>query len=774
MSATHCAHSASASVEVKDPVCGMTVDPETAKHRAEHDGQTYYFCAVRCHDRFVADPHAFLHPKASAAPAAPSGTIYTCPMHPEVRQIGPGACPKCGMALEPAMPSSDDDDSEVRALGRRMAGLLALTLPVFLLAMGPHLFGWHLAHPFDAIAGWIEAVLASVVVLWGGAPFFARGWRSLRPWSPNMYTLIALGTGVAWTYSAIAFLFPGLFPPAMHDEHGGVAVYFESAAVIVTLVSLGDFLELRARRRTGAALRALLGLVPKTARRIGNDGGEHDVALEDIAVGDVLRVRPGEKVPVDGVVVEGESHVDEAMLTGEPMPVSKRYGDRVTGGTLNQHGALTMRVDRIGSDTMLSRIVALVADAQRSRAPLQRIADRVAAWFVPAVVAVAVLAFAAWWLVGPDPRFAHALVAAVSVLIIACPCALGLATPMSIMVASGRGAQMGVLFRDAAAIETLRDVDTLVFDKTGTLTEGKPALTEVQTYGRERAAVLAFAAAVERPSEHPLAAAVIAAADAEGIVIPTVTGFEVAVGRGVVGRVDDTDVALGNLKLMEQERVDTGAARDRAESLRARGSTVMFLALNGRLAGLLAFADKVKPSAAPALDALREAGLRLVMLTGDSETTARAVAANLSVDEVHAGASPEEKASIIRALKAEGRKVAMAGDGVNDAPALALADVGIGMGNGSDIAIESASVTLLKGDLAGIVRARRLSQATVTNIRQNLFFAFVYNAIGVPLAAGVLYPLWGVTLSPMVAALAMSLSSVSVVGNALRLRGEKL
>ncbi|MBB3228716.1 Cu+-exporting ATPase [Luteibacter sp. Sphag1AF] len=771
MSASCCSHGAVSAVAdpLKDPVCGMTVDPATAKYSAEHHGTTYYFCGARCKDRFVADPQSFLAPRPVAAPA-PAGTIYTCPMHPEIRQVGPGSCPKCGMALEPALPSADEDNSEVHALGMRLLALVALTLPVFVLAMGPHLFGWPLPMSWAMPARVIDAVLASVVVLWGGAPFFARGWRSLLPWSPNMYTLIALGTGVAWLYSVVAFLLPGIFPVAMQDGHGQIAVYFESAAVIVTLVMLGDFLELRARRQTGEALRALLGLVPKTARRIAADGSEHDVALDELSAGDLLRVRPGEKVPADGIVTDGESHVDEAMLTGEPMPVAKAKGDHVTGGTLNQHGALTMRVQHTGADTVLSRIVALVAEAQRSRAPLQRIADRVAAWFVPAVVAVAVLAFALWWLLGPEPRFAHALVAAVSVLIIACPCALGLATPMSIMVASGRGAQAGILFRDAAAIETLRDVDTLVFDKTGTLTEGRPVLSGVETFGWERAEVLAFAAAIERPSEHPLAAAVVAAALAEGITIPEAYGFDVAVGRGVSGRVGDTDVALGNSQLMEQQRVDVGAGRDKAETMRARGATVMFLALNGRLAAMLAFTDPIKPSAAPALKALREAGLRLVMLTGDSATTAKAVASDLALDDVHAGASPEDKAAVIRDLKREGRKVAMAGDGVNDAPALALADVGIGMGNGSDIAIESASVTLLKGDLAGIARARALSEATVRNIRQNLFFAFVYNAVGVPLAAGVLYPLWGITLSPMVAALAMSLSSVSVVGNALRLR----
>lgn len=774
MSHSCCSHGPAAeAATVIDPVCGMTVDPAKTPHHATHDNHDYHFCGARCRERFIAEPAKFLGPKEPEVPM-PAGTIYTCPMHPEVRQEGPGSCPKCGMALEPAMPSLDDDDGEVRALGARLWTLVALTLPVFLVAMGPHLFGWMWPEPWASIARWGEAALATVVVLWGGAPFFARGWRSLRPWSPNMYTLIALGTGVAWLYSAVAVLMPSWFPESMRDMHGQVAVYFESAAVIVTLVTLGDFLELRARRRTGEALRGLLGLVPKTARRIGKDGREDDVPLEQLHTGDTVRVRPGEKVPADGVVLEGESHVDESMLTGEPMPVAKHAHDKVTGGTQNQHGALVVRVEHVGAETVLSRIVMMVAEAQRSRAPLQRVADKVAAWFVPTVVVCALLAFAAWWFVGPEPTLAHALVAAVSVLIIACPCALGLATPMSIMVASGRGAQAGVLFRDAAAIETLRDIDTLVFDKTGTLTQGKPSLVELRGFGYEDAEVLAFAAAVERPSEHPLAAAIVTAAEGRGVSIPTISGFQVSVGRGVSGRVDGHDVALGNARLMDDERVDIGAGRALVEKWRAKGATAMFLAVDGRLAGVLSLADAIKASTAPALEALHAQGVRLVMLTGDSEATAKAVAASLPIDEVHAGASPEDKAQVVAELKAAGRKVAMAGDGVNDAPALAAADIGIGMGNGSDIAIESASVTLLKGDLAGIVRARALSVATVKNIRQNLFFAFVYNAVGVPLAAGVLYPLLGITLSPMIAALAMSLSSVSVVGNALRLRSETI
>ncbi len=710
-------------------------------------------------------------PAADAVPV-PSGTIYTCPMHPQIRQIGPGHCPICGMALEPVLPAADEDDSDLRALARRFFICLALTLPVFAIAMGPHLFGWHLPAPWNRTAEWIEAVLATMVVLWGGAAFFVRGWRSLRPWSPNMYTLIALGTGVAWLYSVIGFVAPDIFPSAFRDARGGVAVYFEAAAVIVTLVLLGDFLELRARRRTGAALKALLGLAPKTARRIDADGNEHDVLLADVHVGDVLRVRPGEKVPTDGVVVEGASHIDESMLSGEPMPVEKIAGDKLAGGTINQDGALTMRAEKVGGETLLAQIVALVAQAQRSRAPLQRVADRVAAWFVPAVVAVAALAFVAWATIGPDPKLAHALIAAVSVLIIACPCALGLATPISIMVATGRGAQAGVLFRDAAAIEALRDIDTLVVDKTGTLTEGKPALKRVHAVGGfEEGRALALAAALERPSEHPLARAIVAGAQARGIAIPAVDGFQSLAGRGVRGRVDVHDVALGNTKLMGEvgAKVDA-AAQERADALRSDGATVMFVAVDGALAALIAVADRIKPSTPGAIRGLHEAGLRIVMLTGDNATTARAVARELGIDEVRADVSPAEKAAAVAQLKRDGGRVAMAGDGINDAPALAAADVGIAMGSGTDVAMESAQVTLVKGELTAILRARALSQATVRNIRQNLFFAFVYNAIGVPIAAGVLYPAFGIVLSPMIAALAMSLSSVSVVTNALRLR----
>ncbi|MGS1118870.1 heavy metal translocating P-type ATPase [Rhodanobacter sp. UC4436_H3] len=773
----HASHAAAHGAHLaKDPVCGMSVDPHTAKHRADHDGHPYHFCSARCREKFVADPAAYLGER-KPAPATPASTIYTCPMHPEVQQVGPGHCPKCGMALEPMMPSLDEDDGgELGAMTRRFWWLLALTLPVFALAMGPHLSGWHLSAPWDGVAVWVEAVLASVVVLWGGAPFFARGWRSLKPWSPNMYTLIALGTGVAWLYSAVAFVLPGIFPDGFRDMHGRVAVYFESAAVIVTLVTLGDFLELRARRRTGAALKALLRLAPKTAWRIAVDGSEADVPLEQVQAGDVLRVRPGEKVPVDGVVIEGESHVDESMLTGEPMPLAKAKDDVLTGGTVNQDGALTMRAQKVGGETMLAQIVALVAAAQRSRAPLQRVADKVAAWFVPAVVVVAVLAFAAWAMVGPEPRLTHALIAAVSVLIIACPCALGLATPISIMVASGRGAQHGVLFRDAGAIESLRDIDTLVVDKTGTLTEGKPALTELVILGnRPRERLLALAAALERPSGHPLARAIVMAADAEGVPKLGATEFRSLTGRGVSATVDGSTVALGNAGLMAESHAAIGDdANARAEQLRQHGATAMFLAVDGSLAALLAVADRIKPDTPAAIQALHAAGLRIVMLTGDNATTAQSVARTLGIDEVHADVSPADKAAVVNALRAEGRRVAMAGDGINDAPALAASDVGIAMGSGTDVAMESAQITLVKGELGAIVRARRLSQATVRNIHQNLFFAFVYNAVGVPLAAGVLYPWFGITLSPMIAALAMSLSSVSVVSNALRLRGAGL
>lgn len=772
-----------------DPVCGMRIAASSPRH-ADHRGTRYWFCSDGCRNAFVTNPdkyrdkaepshaaHARAHHAQAAHREAPAGTIYTCPMHPEVRQVGPGHCPKCGMALEPVVPDTGEDGGgELRALTRRFWILVALTIPVVVLAMGPHLSGWEFPSPWGAMAGWVEAVLASAVVVWGGAAFFVRGWHSLKPWSPNMYTLIALGTGVAWVYSATAFLLPGVFPGSFRDVHGRVGVYFESAAVIVTLVTLGDWLELRARRRTGSALRALLDLAPKTARRIAPDGVETDVPLDNVQTGDVLRVRPGQKIPVDGVVLEGSSHVDESMLTGEAMPVAKGEGDSVTGATVNGDGALIMRAEKVGDATMLARIVALVAQAQRSKAPLQRIADRMVAWFVPGVVAVAVLAFVVWAAIGPEPKAPHALIAAVSVLIIACPCALGLATPISIMVASGRGAHLGVLFRDAKAIESLRDVDVLLVDKTGTLTEGKPSLRTVEpSHGFDATRALAIAAAVERPSEHPLARAVVAAADARGLAIPAARNFRMLTGRGVTANVDGQAAALGNLKLLDEIglRLDESCMAH-ADALRSEGATVLFLAVDGRMAALLAVADTIKPGTRAALATLRNDGVHIAMLTGDNRITAHAVAHGLGIAEVHADVLPAEKAAVVAALHREGRTVAMAGDGINDAPALAAADVGIAMGAGSDVALESAPVTLVHGDLAGIARARGLSRAAVRNIHQNLFFAFVYNAVGVPIAAGVLYPAFGITLSPMIAALAMSLSSVSVVSNALRLRSQRL
>jgi len=770
----YCGHSPPASTRderlARDPVCNMRVDPATARH-VVHAGHDWYFCSAHCVTKFEADPARYLDGPPPPAPAV-AGAIYTCPMHPEIRQDHPGDCPLCGMALEPLMPSLDaDDDGELRALARRFALCAALSLPVLGVAMGPHLFGWHLPAPWDTFAAWFEAVLASLVMLWGGRSFFVRGWRSLRPWSPNMYTLIALGTGVAWLYSLVAFLAPGLFPDGLRDAHGRVAVYFEAAAVIVTLVLLGDLLELRARRRTGEALKSLLGLAAKSAHRVNADGSETDVDLVEVQVGDRLRVRPGEKIPVDGTVEQGASSVDESMLTGEPLPVDKSVGDRLAGATLNQTGTLLMRAERVGSETLLAQIVARVAEAQRSRAPLQRVADRVAAWFVPAVAAIATLAFVAWLALGPDPRLAHALVAAVSVLIIACPCALGLATPISIMVASGRGARLGVLFRDAAAIEALGAVDTLVIDKTGTLTEGRPSLREVVALnGFARDEVLRLAASLERASEHPLARAIVAAAEAERLALADVEDFLAPTGRGVTGRVEGHRLALGNVRLMAEAHVTVDAENAaRAEALRDAGATVMLLAVDGRLAGLIAVADRIRAGMTDTVRTLAHDGLRLVMMTGDNARTARAVAAELGIATVHAEVTPADKAAEVERLQRAGHRVAMAGDGINDAPALAAADVGIAMGTGTDIAMQSAAVTLVKGDLAAILRARALSRATVRNIRQNLFLAFAYNSLGVPIAAGLLYPLTGWLLSPMIAALAMSLSSVSVVTSALRL-----
>jgi Cu+-exporting ATPase len=703
----------------------------------------------------------------------PEGTIYTCPMHPEIEQVGPGDCPICGMALERRVASAEpEENAELVDMTRRFWASLALTLPVFAIAMGEMLPANPLAARFSARAlAFTQLALGTPVVLWGGWPFFVRGWRSLLTRRLNMFTLIALGTGVAWAFSMLAVLAPGLFPASFRGHHGQVAVYFEAAAVIVTLVLLGQVLELRARSATGAAIRALLDLAPKTARRIEASGAEADVPLEDVRVGDRLRVRPGEKVPVDGVVRDGQSAVDESMITGEPIPVTKRAGDRVTGATVNGTGALVIEAQRVGEETLLAQIVQMVAEAQRSRAPIQALADTVSGWFVPAVVGVAVFSFAAWAALGPEPRMAYALINAVAVLIIACPCALGLATPMSILVATGKAATSGVLFRNAEAIERLREVDTVVVDKTGTLTEGKPRLARVSlAAGFAEGEVLALAAALERASEHPIAQAIVAGAAEHGVALAGASGFDSRTGRGVVGDVGGRRVGVGNRKLAEELGADASAVAASADAMRAGGETVMFVIVDGRIAGLIGVADPIKESTPDAVRGLRDAGLRIVLLSGDDHTTAAAVASQLGIDEVMADVLPEQKASAVRALQAEGRVVAMAGDGINDAPALAQADVGIAMGTGTDVAMQSAGVTLVRGDLRGILRARHISQATMRNISENLFFAFVYNALGVPIAAGALYPAFGLLLNPMIAAAAMSISSVSVIANALRLR----
>ncbi len=759
-----------------DPVCGMRVARD-GPHQGSHRGTVYHFCNPRCLARFQAEPERYLGggPSAPAADRnAPADTReFICPMDPDVRQIGPGACPICGMALEPLAPSAEPaDNPELRDMQRRLAVSAALALPVFALAMGEMLPGWPLGHDFPS--AWVQGALATPVVAWCAAPFFARAWASLRPLRPNMFTLIALGTGAAWLASAAALLAPGAFPAAMRDGHGRVPVYFEAAAVIVALVLLGQVLELRARERTGDAIRALLRLAPKTARRVTDDG-EEDVPLEHVAPGNRLRVRPGEAVPVDGAVLSGESAVDESMLTGEPMPVAKARGDALSAGTLNGAGSFVMRADAVGQDTLLARIVALVADAQRTRAPSQRLADAVSAWFVPAVAAAAALAAVAWLAFGPEPRASHALVAAVSVLIIACPCALGLATPMSILVATGRGARAGVLFRDADALETLAQVDTLLVDKTGTLTEGKPALANViAAEGQNEDEVLRVAAALERGSEHPLAAAVLAGAAARGIEAPPAQAFVARTGLGVCATVDAAACALGNAALLRELGIDVAPLRARAEELRRTGQTVVFAARAGRLLGMLGVADPIKPSAAAAIAALQADGLRVVLLSGDQRATAEHVARQLGIADVVAEVLPQQKLDVVRERQRRGERVAMAGDGVNDAPALAGANVGIAMGTGADVALRSAGVTLVRGDLRALVRARLLSRATRRNIRQNLFWAFAYNALGVPLAAGALYPFTGTLLSPMLAAAAMSLSSVSVIGNALRLRSARL
>ena len=759
-----------------DPVCGMTVDTHVGKPTHDYQGHTYHFCSSGCQAKFSASPERYLNKQDEPEPAPP-GTLYTCPMHPEIVQEGPGPCPICGMALEPmgALPE-DVPNEELIDFTRRLWVALPLSLIIFAVDMSAHVFGIRLL-PFISPKAeqWLMLALATPAVLWCGWPFFVRGFESLRSGWLNMFTLIAMGTGAAYLYSLIATIAPGLFPESMKDAHGLVPVYFEAAAVIVALVLVGQVLELRAREKTGGAIRALLDLAPKTALQVLKGGKTETIPLAEVKVDDVLRVRPGDKIPIDGTVIEGRSAVDESMLTGEPIPVEKADGDAVTGGTLNGSGSFDMRVDRTGAETTLSQVVNMVADAQRSRAPIQALADVVAGYFVPTVIAIAVIAFIVWVFFGPAPQLAHALVAAVSVLIIACPCALGLATPISIMVATGRGAQAGVLVRNAAALERLAAVDTLVTDKTGTVTEGKPTLTGVDAApGFDENEVLRLAAALEAGSEHPLAEAILRGAEAKGLKLKKTQDFESITGQGVKGRVDGREVLLGNARLMEGAGIDVQALAQKADALRRGGETVMFLSASGKLAGIVAVADPIKATAAEAIGKLHELGLRIVMATGDNETTAKAVAAKLGIDEVHAGMRPEEKLSLIENLQKKGAVVAMAGDGINDAPALAKADVGIAMGTGADVAMESAGLTLLKGDLRGVVRGIKLARATMRNIKQNLFFAFFYNAIGVPIAAGVLYPIAGIVLSPIIAAAAMSLSSVSVVGNALRLRQVKL
>jgi len=775
-----------------DPVCGMTVDPTATRHVAEHEGRRSFFCSAGCRERFLAEPARF-----AARPAAPAGgahhrpdhgtraverepaagTIYTCPMHPEIVQDHPGSCPICGMALEPRTVTAEAaPNPELADMTRRFWIGAVLTLPVLILAMGPHLLGFP-SHALvtPQLSAWLQLVLSAPVVLWSGWPFFERGWRSIVTRRLNMFTLIAIGTGAAFLYSTVATLAPRLFPAAFRGPMGEVDLYFEAAAVITVLVLLGQVLELRARERTSGALRALLNLAPKTAQLLTAGGSDEEVPVEAVQPGDRLRVRPGEKVPVDGLVLEGSSPVDESMVTGESMPVAKAPGDAVIGGTLNGTGSLVVKAEKVGAETLLSQIAQMVAEAQRSRAPIQRLADIVSAWFVPAVVVIAVLAFIVWTLIGPDPAFTFGLIAAVSVLIIACPCALGLATPMSIMVGVGRGAQAGVLIKNAEALEHLEKVDTLVVDKTGTLTEGKPRVTAIRPReGYDETALLRLAASLERSSEHPLAAAIMAEARARGVAPGEATDFRAETGKGIVGRVDGRRVAFGNAALLASLNVAGAPMAAEADALRADGATVMFLAVDDDLAGLVAVADPVKSSTPSTLAALKGEGLRILMLTGDHQATAAAVARRLGIDEVEAEVLPQDKGAAVRKLRQQGRIVAMAGDGVNDAPALAEADVGIAMGTGTDAAIESAGVTLVKGDLTALLRARRLSRATMRNIRQNLFLAFVYNALGVPIAAGVLYPITGTLLSPIVAAAAMSLSSVSVIGNALRLRRARL
>ncbi|AGA26827.1 heavy metal translocating P-type ATPase [Singulisphaera acidiphila] len=775
-----CSHEAKADHTVKDPVCGMDVDPERAAGSFDFEGQTYFFCSKGCLEKFRVDPARVLSQGPGGmthqhgAATLPSGTLYTCPMHPEIVQEGPGSCSKCGMALEPLDPSVDEGPNlELIEMSRRFWVCLVLAVPLLVIAMGEMVLG----RPFFAGRAmlWLQLALATPVVVWGGKPFFERGWASLVSRNLNMFTLIAIGTGTAYLYSVVATLFPGLIPHSFLGHGGTVPVYFEAAAVITTLVLLGQVLELRARSQTSSALKALLGLSPKTARRLGSDGHEEDVPIEHVHVGDRLRLRPGEKVPVDGSILDGATTVDESMVTGEPIPVEKGAGDKLIGGTVNGTGSVIMQAERVGSETMLAQIVRMVGEAQRTRAPIQRLADVVSSYFVPIVLLIAVLTFGVWATVGPEPRLAYALVNAVAVLIIACPCALGLATPMSIMVGTGRGATAGVLIKNAEALEGLEKVDTVVVDKTGTLTVGKPRVVSITTAeGQDEAELLRLAASLERGSEHPLAAAIVAAAKERGLTLSEATDFRSLTGHGVIGLVDGHPVAIGTLKLLAELGIDAGSFQDQAESRRLEGETAVFVAVDQRVTGFLGLADPIKESAVAAVQALHADGLRVVMLTGDSRTTAQAVAKKLGLDDVQAEVLPEQKGEAIKRLQAEGRVVAMAGDGINDAPALAQAQVGIAMGTGTDVAMESAAVTLIKGDLRGIERARKLSRVTMRNIRQNLVFAFLYNMLGVPIAAGVLYPFFGILLSPMIASAAMTLSSVSVILNSLRLRNVEL
>ncbi len=760
------------SATVKDPVCGMTVDPTTTSHHASHAGSDYHFCSARCHDKFVADPQAYIGAKpASHAHHVDTAATYTCPMHPQIRQTGLGACPICGMALEPETVTADSGpNAELADMTRRFWVALIFTLPVFALEMGGHLTGLMMLVGKQT-SNWIQFALATPVVLWAGWPFFERGWASLKSRHLNMFTLIAMGVGVAYLYSLVAHFAPTRFPPAFRDAMGTVPVYFEAAAVITTLVLLGQVLELRARERTLGAIKALLDLAPKTARRVTAAGEDEEVTLDQIVVGDRLRVRPGEKVPVDGMIADGRVSIDESLVTGESMPVTKETGAKVIAGSINKTGSFVMVAEKVGKETLLARIVQMVAEAQRSRAPIQRMANTVSGWFVPAVISAALIAAAAWALVGPEPRLTYALVAAVSVLIIACPCALGLATPMSIMVGVGRGAQTGVLIKNAEALERLEKIDTLVIDKTGTLTEGRPAVTDIMTVDEwDENEVLRLAASLERGSEHPLADAILRASKDRKLNLESATDFDSPVGRGVTGTVGGKHIILGGTRIMAEQKIDTTMLNAAAEAMRAQGATAIFASVDGKLAGLLGIADPIKESSAQAVRDLKADGIHIVMMTGDNRTTALAVAARLGIDDVEAEVLPEDKASVVQKFRADGRSVAMAGDGVNDAPALAAAEVGIAMGAGADVAIESAGVTLLQGDLNGIVRARRLSRAVMRNIRQNLVFAFAYNVAGIPIAAGLLYPAFGWVLSPAIAAAAMALSSVSVITNALRLR----